>query len=218
MLANFKKRPGLIFLLIREFPMFRSVPLVLAVLVFWVPGVLRAEEQVSPKRAYIDGTGPGWVALTEKDFVDVNGDEETWTFDGTYVTGTGKPIGVNRTVKTYKNFEIVYEWKHMKHAGNSGMFLWVQKDALDILKPNQLPRSGIEIQALDHGYQENWIKKMARSRNGLPPMVMFLRSVNRRSNPLNLFRLMENAAFPAKTAVTVLVNGIIITSARLTGK
>ena len=113
--------------------MFRSVPLVIAVLVFWVPGVLRAEEQVSPKRAYIDGTGPGWVALTEKDFVDVNGNEETWTFDGTYVTGTGKPIGVNRTVKTYKNFEIVYEWKHMKHAGNSGMFLWVQKDALDIL-------------------------------------------------------------------------------------
>lgn len=121
--------------------------------------VLHAEEKVAPKRAYIDGTGPGWVTLTEKDFVDVNGDDDTWTFDGAYVTGTGKPIGVNRTVKTYKNFEIVYEWKHMKHAGNSGMFLWVQKDALDVLKPNQLPRSGIEIQALDHGYQENWIKK-----------------------------------------------------------
>ena len=56
---------------------------------------LQAEEKSSPKRAYIDGTGPGWLTLTEKDFVDVNGDEDTWSFDGAYVTGTGKPIGVN---------------------------------------------------------------------------------------------------------------------------
>tara|TARA_B100000676_G_scaffold312013_1_gene384321 strand:+ start:2280 stop:3002 length:723 start_codon:yes stop_codon:yes gene_type:complete len=113
----------------------------------------------APRRAFIDGTGPGWVTLTEKDFVDVNGTEDTWQFDGAYITGSGVPIGVNRTVKEYKNFEIVYEWMHLKEAGNSGMFLWVQKDALDVLKPNQLPRSGIEIQALDHGYATRFEKQ-----------------------------------------------------------
>ena len=67
--------------------------------------ILQAEDKAAPKRAFIDGTGPGWVTLQEKDFVDVNGDENTWKFDGAYVTGSGTPIGVNRTVKTYKNFE-----------------------------------------------------------------------------------------------------------------
>ncbi|HCK72366.1 MAG TPA: hypothetical protein DHW38_12375, partial [Planctomycetaceae bacterium] len=38
----------------------------------------------APRRAFIDGTGPGWVTLTEKDFVDVNGTEDTWQFDGAY--------------------------------------------------------------------------------------------------------------------------------------
>ena len=39
--------------------MFRSVPLVIAVFVFCVSGLLQAEEKASPKRAYIDGAGPG---------------------------------------------------------------------------------------------------------------------------------------------------------------
>ena len=52
----------------------------------------------APRRAFIDGTGPGWGTLTEKDFVDVNGTEDTWQFDGAYITGAGVPIGVNRTV------------------------------------------------------------------------------------------------------------------------
>ena len=77
--------------------MSRPFLLVLTVLVFNVAGLLWAEEKNATKRAFIDGTGPGWVTLTEKDFVDVNGVEDTWTFDGAYVTGTGKPIGVNRT-------------------------------------------------------------------------------------------------------------------------
>ena len=43
--------------------------------------IAMADEKAS-KKAFIDGTGPGWVTLTEKDFVDVNGEEDTWVFDG----------------------------------------------------------------------------------------------------------------------------------------
>lgn len=111
-----------------------------------------AEETTSPPKAFIDGTGPGWVPLVEKDFEDVNGDDETWTFEGTNIFSTGKPIGVNRTKKQYTNFELVYEWRHRKAAGNSGSFIWVPESALKDLPTNTLPAGGIEIQVLDHGY------------------------------------------------------------------
>jgi hypothetical protein len=62
------------------------------------------------------------------------------------------PIGVLRSVKRFTNFELLIEWRHLKTAGNSGVFLWVPDDALKDLKPGVLPQFGIEIQMLDHGY------------------------------------------------------------------
>ena len=47
-------------------------------------------------RAFIDGVGPGWRTLTENDFVDVNGDPETWEWHDGLIVTTGKPIGVYR--------------------------------------------------------------------------------------------------------------------------
>ena len=41
-------------------------------------------------RAFIDGTGPGWKTLGEEDFTDVNGDPETWTFDGELIRKDGR--------------------------------------------------------------------------------------------------------------------------------
>ena len=41
-------------------------------------------------RAFIDGTGPGWRTLTEQDFVDVNGDPETWTWKEDQLFSTGQ--------------------------------------------------------------------------------------------------------------------------------
>ena len=118
---------------------------------------VQAEEK-SP-RAFINGEGPGWVALGEKDFADVNGTEDTWTFEGTLIKGTGVPVGVMRTAKQYKNLEMVLEWRHLKEAGNSGVFVWVMEKSLTDLKPGQLPRSGIEVQALDHGYATRFEKQ-----------------------------------------------------------
>ncbi|MFP6619504.1 MAG: family 16 glycoside hydrolase, partial [Pirellulaceae bacterium] len=120
---------------------------------------LPASAQEKSPRAFINGEGPGWVTLGEKDFADVNGTEDTWKFEGNLIKGTGVPVGVMRTAKQYKNLEMVLEWRHLKEAGNSGVFVWVMEKSLTDLKPGQLPRSGIEVQALDHGYATRFEKQ-----------------------------------------------------------
>ena len=109
-------------------------------------------------KAFINGQGPGWKSLGKKDFVNVNCDKTTWKWkDGTLYC-TGRPVGVTRSSKQYKNFELVIQWRHMKSAGNSGVFVWVPDKYLKTLKRNALPH-GIEVQILDHGYVTNYKKQ-----------------------------------------------------------
>ncbi len=110
-------------------------------------------------KATIDGNEPGWRPLGERDFVAVNGDADTWTWNGTAVRCKGTPIGVTRSAKPFKNFELVAEWKHEVSGGNSGIFVWAPEAALKDLKPGALPRGGIECQVLDHGYAEQYEKE-----------------------------------------------------------
>lgn len=106
--------------------------------------------------AMIDGQGPGWRALGEADFVNANGFDDTWTWqDGGVLACSGQPVGVLRSAEPVTNFEMVLEWKHLRKAGNSGVFVWTPKASLDALKPGQLPE-GIECQILDHGYTEQY--------------------------------------------------------------
>lgn len=109
-------------------------------------------------RAFIDGQGPGWRSLGECDFVNVNCFEDTWTWDAEGAHCTGQPVGVIRTKKKYKNFELVAEWRHNKYAGNSGIFVWMIDESLKDLKPGGLPH-GIEVQVLDLGYEERYEKE-----------------------------------------------------------
>jgi Domain of Unknown Function (DUF1080) len=113
-------------------------------------------DEFSPPRAFLDGTGPGWKALGEPDFANVNCDETTWTWKDDTVHCTGKPVGVLRSRKIFTNFEIVARWRHLKSAGNSGLFVWASDESLKDLKPGTLPRGGIEVQVLDHGYTEQF--------------------------------------------------------------
>lgn len=109
-------------------------------------------------------SGEGWSALTLADFVVVNGEADTWTEREGVIAGTGQPLGGARTKKPYTNFEFVVEWRHLEHAGNSGLFLWCPESAFTDLPKGQLPRSGIEVQVLDLGYEEDWLReKGARS-------------------------------------------------------
>jgi hypothetical protein len=121
-----------------------------------------ADKPAAP-RAFIDGTGPGWKQLGGDDFENVNCDKDTWTWkkDGS-VRCTGQPIGVCRTKKQYTNFELVAEWKHEKSAGNSGIFVWASEEGIEGLKRGQLPRAGIEVQILDHGFAEQYEKRTGK--------------------------------------------------------
>lgn len=113
-------------------------------------------------RAFIDSSGPEWVQLLEKDFADVNGNEETWEWEGDLLKTTGKPIGVYKTKKQFTNFELVVEWRHMEFGGNSGCFAWVPPAVLEGLPKGKLPGGGIEVQMLDHGYAVNYKKRTGK--------------------------------------------------------
>ena len=119
------------------------------VLLLWSPVLLIAQEKTG---SIVAGTGPGWVSLGEDDFERVNSDEDTWTFRRDEIHCTGKPVSVMRTKKQYTNLEIVCEWRHMKDAGNSGIFLWTIPESLERLKGPGLPH-GIEVEVLDLGYK-----------------------------------------------------------------
>ena len=105
-----------------------------------------------PPSAMIDGSGPGWITLGAADFAPVNGDPDTWTWEGGMVRCSGKPIGVTRSTKEYENFELVATWRHLQPAGNSGVFAWTPASVLEGLPPGKLPGGGIEVQVLDNGY------------------------------------------------------------------
>ena len=115
----------------------------------------QSDQSAALPRAFLDGTGPGWKELGEADFTAVNCEPETWTCKDGVVHCTGQPVGVIRTKKSLTNFEIIAEWKHLQSGGNSGIFVWASEKSIDGLKPDTLPRGGIEVQILDHGYQES---------------------------------------------------------------
>ncbi len=137
------------------------LPVVIASMLLLV-AVKGADEKAAVTRAFIDGTGPGWKVLAEPDFVQVNCNKETWTWKDGGVYCTGKPIGVIRTQKQYTNFELVAQWKHLEYAGNSGIFVWASEEGLAGLKPDSLPKAGIEVQILDHGYTEQYVKRTGK--------------------------------------------------------
>lgn len=110
------------------------------------------------KSAHIRGIGPGWRPLGEADFVNVNCDDDTWTWKDGHAWCTGKPVGVIRSRKPMKNLELVCEWMHKEDGGNSGVFLWASPTSIDQLAAGKgrLPH-GIEVQVLDLGYEKKYL-------------------------------------------------------------
>jgi hypothetical protein len=113
-------------------------------------------------KAFIDGTGPGWVGLGEADFVNVNCDPDTWSWKDGIVHCTGKPVGALRTAKEYTNFELVAQWKHLQYAGNSGIFVWADPESIKDLPQGKFPKC-LELQILDHGYKDQYEKSGKRA-------------------------------------------------------
>jgi len=124
-------------------------------------GNASADELEPVTRAAIDGTEAGWRALGPDDFINVNCDPETWTWNDGVLHCTGQPVGVIRSNRPYTNLELLVEWRHLKPAGNSGVFLWGVKESLDALQPGQLPQ-GIECQVLDNAYTRQFEERSGR--------------------------------------------------------
>ena len=121
---------------------------------------IAAEADSSSPKAFINGEGPGWRALGEKDFFNVNCKPETFTWTNGLAHCTGNPVGVIRTENVYTNFEMVAQWRHLKSGGNSGIFVLATPESIKDLENgiNTPFPSGIEVQVLDHGYTEQYEK------------------------------------------------------------
>lgn len=121
-----------------------------------LPALGAQEDRSGPVAAAITGDEAGWRAMEPAEFVNVNCDADTWQWrDDGVLACSGTPVGVMRTVEPFRNFELMLEWKHLKKAGNSGVFIWSPRSSLDILRRGELPE-GIECQVLDHGYTEEY--------------------------------------------------------------
>lgn len=127
---------------------------------------LQAEEKAAQHKGldvttpvWMDHTQPGWKALTKEDFTKVNSADDTWEWRDGMLSCSGEPVSVMRTVKEYKNFEMVVEWRHNKPAGNSGVFIWATPASIETLTKAGEPGlpDGIEVQVLDNAFT----KKMA---------------------------------------------------------
>ena len=140
-----------------RFVTLQSTPTCLLVLFAWSAVSLCAFAEETPEvgSASISGQGPGWKTLGKDDFVNVNCHEDTWVWKGETVHCTGQPVGVTRSIKQYTNFELVCQWRHLKHAGNSGIFVWTIPASLEKLEGPGLPH-GVEVQVLDLGYKEQY--------------------------------------------------------------
>ena len=111
-------------------------------------------------KAFINGEGPGWKTLGKSDFVNVNCEEDTWSWKDEVAHCTGQPVGVIRTHEMITNFELVAEWRHLRSGGNSGIFVWASPESIQQLEKGEgrLPH-GIEVQVLDLGYAEQYEKQ-----------------------------------------------------------
>lgn len=139
----------------------RAALLLVALFSFVSANAARADEPSNLPKASIDGTGPGWRSLGESDFVNVNCDDDTWTWKDGVAHCTGRPVGVIRSKEIVSNFELVVEWRHLKSAGNSGVFVWTPEKSLADLPKGKLPH-GIEVQVLDNGYAERYQKETGK--------------------------------------------------------
>lgn len=141
--------------------MIRFFKTILALCVLTIATGSYGEEAPALPRAFLDGTGPGWRDLTADDFENVNCAPDTWSWKDGVAHCTGKPVGVIRTKKKFTNLEMSLQWQHLRSGGNSGVFLWAIDKSLATLKPGGLPH-GIEVQVLDHGYADQYVKQTGK--------------------------------------------------------
>ena len=140
----------------------RACALAVSALLAGSVSALAGDDSSALRKAFVDGDGPGWRALTLDDFQNVNCAADTWSMKDGVIHCTGTPVGVTRSKKPVKNFELVVEWRHLKSGGNSGVFVWVPAESLEKLNDRARLPSGIEVQVLDHGYAAQYERERGK--------------------------------------------------------
>ena len=106
-----------------------------------------------------DGFTPLFNGRDLSGWVNGNCAPETWSVRDGVIHCTGLPIGGLRTERQYENFILELEWRHLRRSGNSGVFVW----GSPINAPGVPFLRGIEVQALDHGYAEDFQRKNGKA-------------------------------------------------------
>jgi hypothetical protein len=106
-----------------------------------------------------DGFVPLFNGRDLSGWVNGNCAPETWSVRDGVIHCTGLPIGGLRTERQYENFILELEWRHLRRSGNSGVFVW----GSPINAPGVPFLRGIEVQALDHGYAEDFQRKSGKA-------------------------------------------------------
>ncbi|MCH8219617.1 MAG: DUF1080 domain-containing protein, partial [Planctomycetes bacterium] len=68
-------------------------------IIAFLAGLVFAEDKPELKKAFVDGNGEGWRALTAEDFTRVNSADDTWRWKDGVLHCTGRPVSVMRTKK-----------------------------------------------------------------------------------------------------------------------
>ncbi|HSJ02335.1 MAG: DUF1080 domain-containing protein [Verrucomicrobium sp.] len=121
---------------------------VLASALFALPMGARAEAEKDKDK---DGFSPLFNGKDLSGWVPCNVAQDTFRWEEGMVITTGEPTGFMRSAKVYENFIVELEWRHLKEAGNSGLFIWGE----GLPAPGVPYARGIEVQILDLGYEKN---------------------------------------------------------------
>jgi hypothetical protein len=95
-----------------------------------------------------DGFVPLFDGKSLAGWVNVNCAPETWTVRDGMLHCDGVPTGALRTERQYENFVLELEWRHLKPAGNAGVFIW----AGPLSAQGQPFLRAIEVQVLEHAF------------------------------------------------------------------
>lgn len=121
-------------------------------------GLCRADEPKPDAEGFV----PLFNGQDLAGWVPVNVAPGTFTVKDGIIVSTGKPTGVMRTEKQYENFVIELEWKHIKPAGNAGLFIWGDP----VIAQGTPFTRGIEVQILDHGLVAEREQKTGKKQEG----------------------------------------------------
>ena len=95
----------------------------------------------------------GWTNVNT--WQGVKGKQDTWGVSNGVITCTGQPTGFMRSEKQYENFVFELEWRHLKPAGNSGVFVWASPTPAGAGNPYA---KAVEVQILDLAFTEQVAK------------------------------------------------------------